>query len=115
MTSVRLNLGCGDKPVAGWLNCDVAGLPGVDLRADVARGLPLESDSVDCIAAIHVVQDLAWPAVAPALGEIHRVLRPGGVLRLAVTAFGQSRVPGLAELDNRERETLFVEAAKPRG
>ncbi|HEY1329294.1 MAG TPA: methyltransferase domain-containing protein [Casimicrobiaceae bacterium] len=175
---VRLNLGCGAKASPGWLNCDIAALPGVDFRMDLPRGLPLASGSADYIAAIHVVQDLAWPSIAPALEELYRVLKPGGVLRLAVPdldraidayragdaryfyvperdaqsvgaklttqiiwygsvrtpctfdfleewlhkagfdeivrqRFGTSRVPGLADLDNRERESLFVEAIKP--
>lgn len=175
---LRLNLGCGPKAAAGWLNCDVLALPGVDARMDLRRGLALTSDSIDCIAAIHVLQDLAWNEIDPALRELHRVLRPGGTLRLAVpdldnairaylagdggyfyvpdrdarsvgaklvtqivwygsvrtpftfgflrewlenagyvaTArmpFGHSRVAGLAALDNRARETLFVEAVKP--
>jgi SAM-dependent methyltransferase len=177
-TLLRLNLGCGPKAAAGWLNCDVLPLAGVEARMDLRRGLALASDSMGCIAAIHVLQDLAWNEIAPALRELLRVLAPGGTLRLAVPdldnairaylagtdgyfyvpdrdarsvgaklvtqiiwygsvrtpftygflqewlqnagyadiarmPFGISRVAGLAGLDNRERETLFVEAAKP--
>jgi SAM-dependent methyltransferase len=175
--AVRINLGCGAHAAPGWLNCDIAAVPAVDLRMDVRRGLPLRSDSVDCIAGIHILQDLAWTEIAPALRELRRVLKPGGVLRLAVPdldraigaylardteyfyvpdadarspgaklvtqitwygsvrtpfnwefleewlcaanfagierrPFGESGVPGLASLDNRERESLFVEAVK---
>jgi predicted SAM-dependent methyltransferase len=56
----------------------------VDLRCDIRTGLPLETDSTDCIASIHVLQDLPYFDIAPALGELKRVLKPGGVLRVAV-------------------------------
>jgi predicted SAM-dependent methyltransferase len=177
---MRLNLGCGPEATPGWLNCDRLQAPGVDLCCDLRAGVPLATASVECIAAIHLLQDLSWPEIAPFLAELHRVLKAGGVLRLAVpdleralraylagdaryfyvpdgdarsigaklvtqiiwygsvrtpctydflaewlaaagfaaierVRFGTSRVSGLAALDNRERESLFVEAVKPDG
>ena len=79
----RLNLGCGPNVAAGWLNIDVEPMAGA-VRGDVRDGLPLADASVECIAAIHLIQDLSWNEIAPALAEMRRVLVPGGVLRLAV-------------------------------
>ncbi|MDB5922601.1 MAG: putative methyltransferase [Betaproteobacteria bacterium] len=174
----KLNLGCGPKIAQGWLNCDIKMAPGVDLRMDLRTGVPLRTASVECIAGIHILQDLSWQLIGPALRELHRVLRPGCPLRLAVPdldkairayldgdssyfyvpdrdarnvsaklvtqivwygsvrtpltfgfldewlraagfvdierqTFRESVWPGLAMLDNRERESLFVEARKP--
>src|SRR5512139_2177396 len=78
----RINLGCGPSARPGWINCDIAGLPGVDVRCDVRRGLPFERDSVDAVAAIHLIQDLRWDEIEPLFAELVRVLRPGGILRL---------------------------------
>jgi SAM-dependent methyltransferase len=175
---LRLNLGCGPNVVPGWINMDVRPVPGA-LQGDLRSGLPLADASMDCIAAIHLIQDLPYPEIAPALAEMRRVLRPGGALRLAVPdldrairaylardpaywyvpdeharsvgaklvtqivwygsvrtpctwdflrewllgagyrdvrrcGFGEthSAHPELARLDNRERETLFVEAVR---
>jgi ubiquinone/menaquinone biosynthesis C-methylase UbiE len=52
---------------------------GIDLRAAPAEHLPFPDDSFDTVVATGVfcsVDDPAW-----ALAEVHRVLRPGGVLR----------------------------------
>lgn len=80
----KLNLGCGPCAQAGWLNLDLRRADGVDVRADLLRGLPLADASIDCIAAIHVLQDLPWSQIEPALRELRRVLMPGGVLRLGL-------------------------------
>jgi predicted SAM-dependent methyltransferase len=175
----RLNWGCGEYPEPGWLNSDIKDSPGIDIVADVRAGLPLETDSIDYITSIHALPELPYPDLVPALAELRRVLKPGGVLRLALpdldrtiaayqrgdheyfdvpdadarsigakfvtqmtwygyshslfvydfveellerAGFAQitrcqykqtaSRWPDIAELDNRERESLFVEAVK---
>lgn len=80
----RLNLGCGPKAAAGWVNADREPLPGVDLVGDLRDGLPVDDATFDAIVAIHVLQDLAWTELPTALAEIRRLLRPGGVLRLGL-------------------------------
>ena len=80
----RLNWGCGEYPEPGWLNSDIKDVPGIDIVADVRSGLPLPSDSIDYIASIHALPELPYPDLVPALTELRRVLKPGGVLRLAL-------------------------------
>jgi predicted SAM-dependent methyltransferase len=84
VAATRLNWGCGPCPTEGWINCDAKDGPGIDLCCDIRDGLPLDDGSVDCIAAIHVLQDLPYADIAAALRELRRVLRPGGVLRLGL-------------------------------
>ena len=45
-------------------------------------------------------------------GFLQEWLANAGFVDIARASFGHSRSAGLAELDNRERESLFVEAAK---
>jgi len=87
---VRLNWGCGEHLGQGWINSDVKGEAGVDLVADIRRGLPLAADSVDCAASIHALPELSWPEQIPALGELLRVLRPDGALRLVLPDFDRA-------------------------
>jgi SAM-dependent methyltransferase len=80
----RLNWGCGTEPPEGWINCDVKEGAGIDLSCDIRDGLPLEADSIDYAVSIHALPELAYPEVEPALKELHRVLKPGGALRLGL-------------------------------
>jgi predicted SAM-dependent methyltransferase len=80
----RLNWGCGPTPAAGWINADLLSAPGIELSGDIRDGLALPDDSIDYAVSIHGLQDLPYLDVLPALRELRRVLRPGGVLRLAL-------------------------------
>jgi SAM-dependent methyltransferase len=80
----RLNWGCGTKPEPGWINSDRRHGPGIDLSCDIREGLPLESDSIDYAVSIHALQELTYSELVPALEELLRVLKPGGVLRLVL-------------------------------
>jgi SAM-dependent methyltransferase len=179
MPVMRLQIGCGKFPRPGWINTDNKVRPGVDCVADLRGDLPFADGAFDCAAAIHVLPHIPLAGLAPALARIRRVLKPGGVLRLALPdlekaieawrrgdasyfaitdaqwkslgaklvaqivwhndirtpfthdlaaealekagfaaiarcAFRQTRspFPEIVELDNRERESFFIEATK---
>jgi predicted SAM-dependent methyltransferase len=80
----RLNWGCGSHVAGGWVNSDVKDEAGVDLVADIRKGLPLAGESFDYAVSIHALPEFAYPELQPVLEELRRVLKPGGVLRLAL-------------------------------
>ena len=80
----RMNWGCGENPGPGWINSDVKIGPGIDISCDIRDGLPLEDASFDYIASIHALPELPITDQVVALRELRRVLKPGGVLRLAL-------------------------------
>jgi predicted SAM-dependent methyltransferase len=81
---VRLNWGCGEWTVSGWVNSDIKEGEGVELVADIREGLPVESDTFDYIVSIHSLPEIQFAEIVPTLAELRRVLKPGGVLRLAL-------------------------------
>lgn len=80
----RMNWGCGDHPEVGWINSDVKDGPGIQISCDIRDGLPLEDASLDYIVSIHALPEIAMMDLVGALRELHRVLKPGGVLRLGL-------------------------------
>jgi predicted SAM-dependent methyltransferase len=83
-TVKRLNWGCGAHVADGWINSDVKQEPGVDLVADIRRGLPLAEESVHYAVSVHALPELPYPELVPTLVELRRVLKPGGALRLVL-------------------------------
>ncbi len=83
----RLHLGCGGVRLPGFTNIDCRHLPTVD-RVDNIRFLRSYADeSVDLIYCAHVLEHFSRWDYSSVLATWHRVLRRGGVLRLAVPDF----------------------------
>jgi predicted SAM-dependent methyltransferase len=80
----RLHWGCGGNTPEGWINSDIKAGPGVDLCCDILDGIPLEDNTIDYISSQHALQDLKIYDQVKALTELHRVLKPGGVLRVSL-------------------------------
>jgi len=78
----RLHLGCGSRPVSGWLNVDIEKS---DYDVDLACGrLPWKSGVFDSIVSQHLIEHLEiGTEFLPLLMELRRVLRPGGEIWLS--------------------------------
>ncbi len=87
MSEIKLHLGCGKRYLPGYIHIDLADYPHIDYRHDV-RTLPMFKDStVDLIYASHVIEYFDRIEVMDVLKEWYRVLKEGGILRLAVPDF----------------------------
>jgi hypothetical protein len=79
--ATRLHIGSGRARLDSWVNMDVQALPGVDVVADVTKGLDFEN--VEAIFAEHFLEHLAIDDALAFLLEAHRVLGKDGWLRLS--------------------------------
>lgn len=84
---VRLNLGCWKRYLPGFIHIDLCDLPHIDLRSGVDRLSMFSDESVDLIYASHVLEYFDRIEACRVLEEWHRVLKHGGILRLAVPDF----------------------------
>lgn len=99
----RLNWGCGDCAAPGWINSDLKEAPGV-IACDIRDGLPLDDESIDYAVSIHALPMIAYSDLIPVLKELRRVLKTGGVLRLALPDLRR----GMAAYDRGDREYFLV-------
>jgi SAM-dependent methyltransferase len=79
-----LNFGCGAAFHPEWTNLDAVPVsPGV-IAHDLRRGFPYGAETFDAVYGSHVLEHMEPGAGAQLLCECFRVLRPGGIVRLAV-------------------------------
>lgn len=82
MAKLKLHLGCGKRDFGPeWRHIDTQDLPHIDYH-DVTR-LPFIDGSCSLIYASHLIAYFDRHEIVPILKEWNRVLKPGGVLRLA--------------------------------
>jgi predicted SAM-dependent methyltransferase len=87
----RLHWGCGGLHPPGWINADSGPGPGVDIACDiVVDGLPLPSASIERIYCSPSLERVPAHQLLAVLRELHRVLEPGGLIRLCVPDFDRA-------------------------
>jgi predicted SAM-dependent methyltransferase len=79
-----LNCGCGLNIKEAFINLDWQWRRGVDLCWDITRKLPLSHSSIKGIYMEHVLEHISFPKVVPLLGELRRVLKKDGAVRIVV-------------------------------
>ena len=81
----KLNLGCGKKIKDGWVNLDIANLPGVDVVHDITKlPLPFGDNEFDEVLCEDILEHVDY---IPVLKDIHRILKPGGKVTIRVPHF----------------------------
>ncbi len=78
-----VNLGCGYRPMKGWVNVDRARGPEVQVVWDLANGLPFPDSSCSAVFSEHFIEHVTKEAAARLLSECYRALKAGGVLRVS--------------------------------
>jgi ubiquinone/menaquinone biosynthesis C-methylase UbiE len=101
---MKLALGCWKRNYGkDWTHVDLANLPHIDIKSNV-KSLPMvPTESCELVYASHVLEYFDRTQVLKVLTEWHRVLKPGGVLRLGVPDFeamAKLYVDGKCKLSN---------------
>lgn len=89
MTAVHqksLDLGCGERKRPGSIGVDIAPAGDADVACDLDRfPYPFRDSSIDAVYADNVLEHLH--DVIAVMNEIHRISRPGALVRIIVPYF----------------------------
>lgn len=80
--SNKLHVGCGKNHFPGWVNADID--PRADMIVFLERKLPFHDGSLSLIYSEHVLEHVAFDKGVFFLTEARRVLKPGGIIRIAM-------------------------------
>lgn len=87
---VKLHLGCGPVHIPGFQHIDAHPYDHVDHVGPVDVLDHIADASVDMVYACHVLEHFDRDAYQHVLAEWHRILKPGGILRLSVPDFAKA-------------------------
>ena len=79
----KLQLGSNISQIDGWLSSDLIPTNKKCIYLDVTVKFPFKNAEIDYIYCEHLIEHLNWEDGIKMLQESFRVLRPGGVIRIA--------------------------------
>lgn len=83
----KLHLGCGKRYLPGYMHVDLEDFPHIDFRTSIDKLDMFETSTCDEVYASHALEYFDAQDGLIVLKEWHRVLKPGGVVRLSVPNF----------------------------
>lgn len=79
-----LNLGCGNCFHKDWINIDFTSKSKLVVQHNLLNGIPLKDSSIDVVYHSHVLEHFSRKDGENFIKECHRVLKKGGIIRVAV-------------------------------
>ena len=83
-SKTMLNLGCGKTFHRDWVNVDFISSGPEVISHDLTQGIPFSSETFDVVYHSHVLEHFTALQGDFFIKECFRVLKPGGILRIAV-------------------------------
>jgi len=85
--AIQLHLACGRRFIPGFIHIDTRKFPHINYVTDVSKLNMFLDNTVDLIYASHILEHFEKYKIDKVLKEWYRVLKIGGILRLAVPDF----------------------------
>jgi len=79
-----LNLGCGNRFNDSWINLDFTSSNPKVKSHNFLNGIPFEDGSIDVVYHSHVLEHFSKTDGVNFIKECYRVLKPNGIIRIAV-------------------------------
>lgn len=80
----KLNLGCGNNFHPDWTNIDFTSTGEGVIAHNLLSGIPFAENTYDAVYHSHVLEHFPKDKAQYFINECYRVLKPGGILRVAI-------------------------------
>lgn len=84
----KLHLGASHSLLPGWLNTDLFPTSRDAIYLDATRRFPFDDSTFDYVFSEHMIEHIDYDCAVTMLRECHRVLKPGGKMRIATPDLG---------------------------
>jgi SAM-dependent methyltransferase len=97
----NLNLACGQVYVVNedWINLDYVSIDSNVKSVNLLEGLPFDTNAISVVYSSHFLEHIPLHQVPLFLKECHRILKPGGIIRLVLPDFEEMCREYLSQLD----------------
>lgn len=105
--SLMLNLGCGNNYHPDWVNVDFLSVGREVITYDLTKGIPFSSNMFDVVYHSHVLEHFTALQGQFFIQECYRVLKPQGIIRIAVPdleSIARNYIQYLEQALNEEKE-----------
>lgn len=79
----KLQIGCQDHPMPGWLNADIDPIHEEVVLMDATQPFPLPSDTFDIVFSEHMIEHIGFQEGLFMVKECYRVMKKGAVIRIS--------------------------------
>lgn len=80
----KLQIGCGNNAVDGWLNTDINPINQSIAFLDARKEFPFKDNTFSYIYSEHIFEHLKFSESCNMISECFRTLKPNGIIRLAI-------------------------------
>src|SRR6185312_6510958 len=107
-----INLGCGSHFHPGWVNVDFSKTGEDVIAQNLLNGIPFDDNTFEVVYHSHVLEHFPKHQAKAFIRECYRVLKPGGIIRVAVPDLEQivKNYSRLLDLGKAEPENEKVRA-----
>ncbi len=79
----KLQIGCQNHPIPGWLNADINPMHEEVILMDATQSFPFEDNTFDAVFSEHMIEHITFSEGVFMVKECYSILKPGGTIRLS--------------------------------
>ena len=102
----KLQIGCGNNALPGWLNTNYPSVSRDIMHLDATRPFPFDNETFDYVFGEHMIEHVPYHDARKMLAECRRVLKPYGKIRISTPDL--AFLTDLARTDKSDLQRTYI-------